>query len=492
MIKRKESLNEYFRKTKIIATIGPATSSKEMLEKLIQAGVSIFRFNFSHDDISVQGPKADIARELSKKYGRHITFFADLQGPKLRIGTFKDGGADIVEGQDFIVDSNPEEGDSNRVYLPHPEILEALQVGERILIADGKLGLQVSEKIDSKTLKTKVIVGGRIKNKKGFNLPDTVLKSFCLTEKDKKDLEGIKAYGGFDIVALSFVQTPEDIIEARKIIGDDMYIISKFERPSVLLPENFEKMVELSDVVMLGRGDWGVEIGPEKVPAAQKKTIAMCAKMGKPVIVATHMLESMINIPFPTRSEATDVANAAFEGADCTMLSEETAMGSYPAESVAMMSKILCAAEQDEHYANYMDMYLDNLDYADDVSDAVYDAAVSVADNIDAKAIVCLTGSGHSAVMLSHLKPNAPVVAFIKDEHTACMLDFCAGVVPVVFDKNFIKQEYLEAYISNFLKDEKLAKAGDYIVVTFGRNTEEAQVLFKDGASKMMAIMQVS
>ncbi len=492
MIRKKESLNEYFRKTKIIATIGPATESPEALENLIKAGVSIFRLNFSHDDISIQGQKADRIRELGKKYGRHITFFADFQGPKLRLGKFKNDGADIAEGQDFIIDSNPEDGDSTRVCLPHPEILATLKVGERILIDDGKLALQVSEKIDDKTLKTKVVAGGRIKNKKGFNLPDTLLKSSCLTEKDLKDLAGVKAHGGFDAVAISFVQTPEDLIEARKIIGDDMYIISKFERPSILLPENFEKMVELSDIVMIGRGDWGVEIGPEKIPAAQKDTIAMCAKVGRPVIVATHMLESMIDIPFPTRAEVTDVSNAVFEGADCTMLSGETAMGNYPTESVAMMGKILCEAEQGDQYENYMAMYLDNLEDCQSVSDAVYDAAAGVADNIDAKAIVCLTETGKSAVALSHLKPNAHIVALVKNEHVACWLDFCAGVLPIVEKHNFAKQGDLETYISKLLKDEKMAEKGDNVVVVFGRNTDESQVLFEKGATNMIAVMSVS
>jgi len=485
------SIDEYFRKTKIIATVGPATESSDMLEKLIESGVSIFRFNFSHDDITVQGPKADRIKELSKKYNRHITFFADLQGPKLRLGTFKGGEATIVEGQDFIVDNNPEEGDSTRVYLPHLDILKTLKVGERVLVADGKLQLKVKERINDTTIKTTVVVGGIIKNKKGFNLPDTILESFCLTEKDKKNLQDIKNHGGFDVVALSFVQTPDDIIEARKIIGDDMYIISKFERPTVLLSENFEKMVELSDIVMLARGDLGVEIGPEKVPAAQKRTIAMCAKVGRPVIVATHMLESMINIPFPTRAEATDVANAAFEGADCTMLSEETAMGLYPAASVKTMSNILSEAEQNERYIDYMNLYLENLDYHDDIANSVYDAAASVADSIGAKAIVCVTESGESAIRLSHLKPNAPIVAFVTNHHTACKLDFCAGVLPVVTEKSYDKQEDLEKHISEVLKFEKLAEPGDNVVVVFGHDTKEAKVLFKKGATNIMAVAKV-
>ncbi len=491
MIKGKSSLNEYFRKTKIIATVGPATESIEMMEKLIEAGVSIFRFNFSHDDITVQGPKADRVRELAKKYNRHITFFADLQGPKLRLGTFKNGAATIIEGQDFIIDNNPEDGDSTRVYLPHPDILKTLKVGERVLVADGKLQLKVKERIDDTTIKTTVTVGGIIKNKKGFNLPDTVLKSFCLTEKDKKNLQDIKNYGGFDVVALSFVQTPEDIIEARKIIGDDMYIISKFERPTVLLSENFEKMVELSDIVMLARGDLGVEIGPEKVPVAQKRTIAMCAKVGRPVIIATHMLESMINIPFPTRAEATDVSNAVFEGADCTMLSEETAMGSYPEASVRTMNNILIESETNERYADYMNLYLENLDYNQDVSNSVYDAAATVADSIGAKAIVCVTESGESAVRLSHLKPDASIIAFVPDDRVACKLDFCSGVMPIVTDKSFDRQEDLELYISDVLRSENFADIGDNVVIVFGHNTKESKILFKKGTTNIMAVMTV-
>ncbi len=490
MIKKKTSFNEYFRKAKIIATIGPKTDSTEELEKLIQAGVSIFRLNFSHDGIDIQGPKADKIKELGKKYGRHITFFADLQGPKLRLGTFKDGSAEIKDGQKFIVDSNPEEGDSNRVYLPHPDILKALKAGDKILIDDGKLQLEVVKNCGD-SCETKVLVGGIIKNKKGFNLPDTILKSSCLTEKDKKDLADVKKYG-FDWVAVSFVQTPEDVMDARKLIGDDTYLILKLERPSAVADENLEKMVELADCIMVARGDLGVELGAWRVPAAQKKIIAMCAKVGRPVIVATQMLESMIEIPFPTRAEATDVANAIFEGADCVMLSAETATGKYPDIVVQTMNNIIVEAETSPQYPEYMNMFLENIEYSDSISDAMYEAAVAVSDSINAKAIVCLTGSGTSAINLSHLKPNAPIIAIAPDDHTAAKLGFCGGVLPIVAEANLERQEDLESFVSKIVKEEFFADKGDNVVLVLGRNSEESKILFKKGTTNMLSVLKVS
>jgi len=322
---------------KIIATLGPSSSSAEMIEKLFLAGVDAFRLNFSHGTHEDHQKNHQIIRELEQKCSRPIGIMMDLQGPKLRIGTFQQKSILLEKGQMFTLDQNEEPGNETRVFLPHKEIFEALREGADLLLDDGKVRLRVQQVSPGK-IETRVLAAGALSDRKGFNVPTVALPISPMTPKDRVDLEfGLKL--GVDWVALSFVQCPEDVLEAKALIGDQAGIMSKLEKPLAI--QHAEKIVELSDAIMIARGDLGVEMPPEEVPSIQKRIIQCCRKHGKPVVVATQMLESMIKSPTPTRAEASDVATAIYDGADTVMLSAESASGLYPIESVAMMNRII-------------------------------------------------------------------------------------------------------------------------------------------------------
>ncbi|MEH6728788.1 MAG: pyruvate kinase, partial [Hyphomicrobiales bacterium] len=331
------------RKVKILATLGPASSNSEMIKKLHTAGADIFRINMSHAAHDHMRELVAAIRGVEEEVGRPIAILVDLQGPKLRVGTFENGEVTLKEGQYFTLDGDPTPGNEERVYLPHPEILEALKPGHAILLDDGRLRLETVS-VDGESAVTKVISGTKLSNKKGVSLPDTLIASSALTPKDRADLDAALKED-IDWIALSFVQRPEDIAEVRKISRGKVGIMAKIEKPQAL--EQITEIIELSDAIMVARGDLGVELPLEKVPGIQKQLIRAGRRAGKPVVVATQMLESMITAPVPTRAEVSDVATAVFEGADAVMLSAESAAGDYPVEAVATMNRIAEEVEQD-------------------------------------------------------------------------------------------------------------------------------------------------
>ncbi|MEN8677966.1 MAG: pyruvate kinase, partial [Alteriqipengyuania sp.] len=343
------------RKVKILATIGPASREPEMLRRLFRAGVDAFRVNMSHGDHATHAQTIAAIRELEEEFDRPIAILADLQGPKLRVGTFKDGKAVIRHSGHFTLDTSPEPGDETRVHLPHPELFGLMEKGQRLLINDGKIRLKVI-KADKDAILCSAEVGGVISDRKGVNVPDAEIPIPALTDKDRKDL-AFACEQGADWIALSFVQRPEDVAEARKLMGshtkgaDGMIpaLCAKIEKPSAV--RRLAEIVELSDGIMVARGDLGVELDPEDVPPLQKRIVDMTRQAGKPVIVATQMLESMIESPAPTRAEVSDVANAVYDGADAVMLSAETAAGEWPEETVAIMDRIVTKVERDGSYA---------------------------------------------------------------------------------------------------------------------------------------------
>lgn len=449
------------RKTKIIATLGPASSSKEMIRKLFETGVDVFRLNFSHGKHEDHAARLAIVREIEKETGRPIGVFADLQGPKLRLGTFENGEVDIKKGMRVTLDSNPAPGNVNRVFLPHPEIIEALQVGSDVLLDDGKVHLHVVKK-GPDFVETEVIAGKKLMDRKGVNLPNVILNVSPLTAKDRIDLEAaIKM--GVDWIALSFVQRPEDVAEARKLVGDRAKIIVKLEKPSAI--EHLQTIVDLSDAVMLARGDLGVEIPAERVPAVQKRVVRAARLAGRPVIIATQMLESMISSPRPTRAEASDVATAIYDGADAIMLSAETASGEYPLEAVEIMDKIAIDVEGDELYRKIMDA--EHPDPDKNPSDAITAAASSVATTIGAAAIVNYTMSGSTALRTARERPTVPILCLTQNIAVGRRLQMSYGVYSVHTDDidNFGDMVKKATALAG---EHKFAKSGQRLVITAG------------------------
>ena len=335
------------RKVKILATLGPASSDEAMIRKLFEAGADVFRINMSHADHPSMEALVGRIRAVESELDRPIGILADLQGPKLRVGKFAKGSKELVVGQSFTLDDNPEPGSGTRVHLPHPEILQAVEPGHRLLIDDGRLQLR-ADAVDGKSIACTVISGTKISDRKGVSLPDTDLPVGALTEKDRRDLDAVLATG-VDWVALSFIQRPEDLAEVRKIARGRAALLSKIEKPQAVA--RLAEIIELSDALMVARGDLGVEMPLEAVPGIQKQITRAARRAGKPVVVATQMLESMISAPVPTRAEVSDVATAVFEGADAIMLSAESAAGQYPVEAVSTMDRIARRVEQDPTYA---------------------------------------------------------------------------------------------------------------------------------------------
>lgn len=449
------------RKTKIVATLGPASSTPEMIRALFDTGADVFRLNFSHGTHEDHKKRLDIIRAIEKDVGRPIGVFADLQGPKLRLGTFKDGGIDIEKGMRFTLDSDPTPGTQQRVFLPHPEILEVLDVGSDILLDDGKSHLHVVKKGDG-FVETEVVAGKRLSDRKGVNLPNVLLKVSVLTEKDRRDLEAAIAMG-VEWIALSFVQTAQDVAEARKLVNGRAKIIVKLEKPSAI--EFLQPIIDLADAVMLARGDLGVEIPAEKVPAVQKRVVRVCRQSGKPVIIATQMLESMISSPRPTRAEASDVATAIYDGTDAVMLSAETASGDYPLEAVSIMDRIAADVERDDLYRKIMDA--EHPDPDNTPSDAITAAASDVATTIGAAAIINYTTSGSTALRTARERPTVPIMCLTPDLSVARRMQLSYAVYPVHTEDvdNFgdmVKKALKKA------EDHNIAKKGQRVVITAG------------------------
>lgn len=389
---------------KILATLGPASRDPEMIARLLRAGADAFRVNMSHGDQATHAETIANIRAAEKEFGRPIAILADLQGPKLRVGQFKDGRAVIRHGSHFTLDRDPTPGDETRVCLPHPEIFEVLEKGQRLLIDDGKLKLKVIRAGKDEIL-CSAEVGGVISDRKGVNVPDAVVPIPALTEKDRRDLAFAVEHGA-DWIALSFVQRPEDVAEARRLMGGYGALVAKIEKPAAI--DRLDEIVELSDGIMVARGDLGVELNPEEVPPLQKHIVEVTRRSGKPVIVATQMLESMIEAPTPTRAEVSDVANAIYDGADAIMLSAETASGAWPEEAVTMMDRIGKQVERDPGYAarvHFAEVLPDPT-----TADALAQASAQIAQTVNLSGIVVFTGSGSTARRVARERPGVPML----------------------------------------------------------------------------------
>ena len=413
------------RDAKIVATLGPASSDAKTVRELFLAGVDVFRLNFSHGSAADHRARFQALRELEQQTGRAIGILADLQGPKLRVGTFADGPVMLAASQPFRLDRDPAPGNAQRASLPHPEFFAALIPGAELLLDDGRLRLVV-ERCGADFAETRVVVGGRLSDRKGVNVPGVVLPLTPLTAKDKRDLD-LALELGADWIALSFVQRPQDVAEARAIIGGRAAIVSKLEKPSAI--DCLDEIVALSDAVMVARGDLGVELPAERVPAIQKRIVRSCRRLGKPVIVATQMLESMVDSPVPTRAEASDVATAIYDGADAVMLSAESAAGKHPVAAVDMMNRIIEQTESDPLYRQLVDAsHTPAQPGQADVAEAVCCAMRRAVALLRASAIVCYTSSGHTSLRAARERPESPILSLTPNLQTARRLALVWGV----------------------------------------------------------------
>ena len=450
------------RKVKILATLGPASSDTETIKKLFEAGADVFRINMSHTDHpSMQELVARIRERREADLGRPIGILADLQGPKLRVGKFADGSVALAAGQTFTLDDNPAPGDASRVYLPHPEILSSVEAGDRLLIDDGKLQLRAVSS-DGKSIVCVVVAGNRISDKKGVSLPDTELPVGALTEKDRKDLDAVLATG-VDWVALSFIQRPEDLSEARKIARGRALLMSKIEKPQAVA--RLAEIIELSDALMVARGDLGVEMPLETVPGIQKQITRAARRAGKPVVVATQMLESMITAPVPTRAEVSDVATAVFEGADAIMLSAESAAGQYPIEAVATMNRIAIRSSATRTMPASSTPSAPSREATG--ADAISLAARQIAETLKLAAIVTYTASGTTGLRAARERPQMPVIALSPVLDTARRLSLVWGTHCVVSPDASDLDDMVDRACRIAL-EEGFAKPGDRIIVTAG------------------------
>ncbi|MFV0332670.1 MAG: pyruvate kinase, partial [Tropicimonas sp.] len=393
------------RNVKIVATLGPASDDYDTIEKLFELGADVFRLNMSHGAHEEIRERHTIIRQIERETGRPISILADLQGPKLRVGTFANGSEDLVEGAAFRMDLDEAEGTASRVRLPHPEIFQALRPDATLLVNDGKIRLKV-EKCGKDFADCVVVTGGTISNRKGVNVPDVVLPLAALSEKDKSDLEFVCELG-VDWVALSFVQRPEDVLQAKELVAGRAAVLAKIEKPAAV--EAYDDILAVSDGIMVARGDLGVELPVQAVPPIQKRLIRGARAAAKPVIVATQMLESMIESPVPTRAEVSDVANALYEGAFAVMLSADSAAGSYPFEAVRTMDAVALEVERGQMYREIMET--GRQVEGGTTADSIVAAAREVAENTGVKAICCFTHSGTTALKTSRERPRVPILA---------------------------------------------------------------------------------
>ncbi|QJU59690.1 pyruvate kinase [Sphingomonas sp. AP4-R1] len=449
------------RKVRVVATLGPASSSPEMIRALMLAGADTFRINMSHGGHEDKKPLIAAIRALEKDLRHATTILFDLQGPKLRVGKFEEGRVTLETGAQFVLDRQDVPGDQTRVGLPHPEIFQALEVGARLLLDDGKMVLRALSVSEDKIV-TRVEVGGVLSNSKGLNVPDVVLPMAALTEKDRKDLD-FALEEGADWIALSFVQRPEDVAEARRLIGGKAALLAKIEKPAAV--ERLEGILELADAVMVARGDLGVECPPQQVPLVQKQIVQMARTMGKPVVVATQMLESMIVSPTPTRAEVSDVATAIYDGADAVMLSAESAAGAWPIESVAMMDSIAKAVEKDPGYTARLHFMETRPDPT--TADALSLASRGISKTVSAAAIICFTLSGSSARRIARDRPSVPVLVLTPKLATARRMGLLWGV-HAVQTRDVESFEEMVGKAKRMALRHGLAQSGDRIVIMAG------------------------
>ena len=450
------------RAAKIISTLGPSSTSPEVIANLFEAGADVFRLNFSHGQHEEHKELYDSIRKIEADYNRPIGIIADLQGPKIRVGNFVDKKIVLGNSVNFTLDSDQDkDGNEKRVSISNPEIYPSLEPGVELLLDDGKLKLVV-EQNNGDSIDTKVLVGGILSNHKGINIPGAILPMSALTEKDRRDLQ-FALNIGVDWIALSFVQRPEDVAEARALVVGRAGVLAKLEKPLAI--EHLKQIVELADAIMVARGDLGVEAPPEDVPGLQKKIIRRARSEDKPVIVATQMMESMINSPTPTRAEASDVATAVFDGADAAMLSAETAAGEYPVEAVSIMDRIIRSAEQDDHYK--LSNMRERRQTRGTDADAITAAAKQVAQTLNAAAIVTFTTTGSTTLRAARERPTVPILGLTPDVKTARRLVLTWGVHPVE-TSHFTEFIDVVNCASEVATEEKFASPGQRLIITAG------------------------
>jgi pyruvate kinase len=449
------------RRTKIVATLGPASSDQATIERLFVAGADVFRINMSHTPHEAMRAYVKAIRSIEQKLDRPIGILVDLQGPKLRLDAFKGGGAELGEGASFVLDADKKLGDAKRVHLPHPEVLAALEPGHRLLIDDGKVELVVTEASTARAA-TRVAVAGRVSDRKGVSLPDTTVALAALTPKDRSDLEAALETG-IDWIGLSFIQRPEDVAEAKKLTRGRAAVLAKIEKPQAV--NRLNELLEQSDALMVARGDLGVEMPLERVPGLQKQITHAARHAGRPVVIATQMLESMISSPVPTRAEVSDVATAIYDGADAVMLSAESAAGKYPVEAVITMNRIAEAVERDP-------IYLDNVRSHREApeatgADAIAAAARQIAETLDLSAILCLTSSGATGLRVARERPGPPTVALSPHLTTGRRLALVWGIHSVVTEEaGDVDAQVARACRIAFR--EGFAKPGQRVIVVAG------------------------
>ena len=463
------------RRAKIVATLGPASSSSDMIARLFKSGADVFRINMSHTSQDRMRELVGMIRAVERDTGRPIGVLIDLQGPKLRLATFTGGSATVKPGDNFVLDSDAAPGDATRAYLPHPEIFATIKPGHSLLIDDGKVRLTVTE-AEPRRIVTRVTVGGKLSDRKGVSLPDTTIPFSALTDKDRSDLEAALDTG-IDWVALSFIQRPEDVAEAKKITRGRAAVMAKIEKPQAVA--RLGDILDLADALMVARGDLGVEMPLEKVPGVQKEMTRVCRRAGKPVLVATQMLESMITSPVPTRAEVSDVATAIFDGADAVMLSAESASGQYPVEAVATMNRIAEEVESDRIYSS--SLHVLHTEPEATGADAIAEAARQVAETLDLSAIVCWTSSGSTGLRVSRQRPQCPIVAISPSEATGRKLSLVWGVHCVVAEDARDQDDMVDRACQLALK-EGFARAGERVIVVAG------VPLGTPGATNMMRV----
>jgi pyruvate kinase len=453
-------MHHFTKKTKIVATIGPVTESKADFTKILKAGVNVARINMSHGSYDEQSKKIKNIKAASKAEGIPVAVLLDLCGPKIRIGDFANGPVELIPGQELILTGEQCEGDATRVHFNYPLIATDIKAGMILMVDDGKKKLEVT-KVKGVEIYTKVIIGGTTKSRRGVNIPGAYLSIDALTAKDKKDLVfGLEQ--GVDFVALSFVRTAGDIEVLRKLLkkyNSTAQIVAKIETTEAI--ENIDAIIAATDVIMVARGDLAIEAGPEKVPSYQKQIVRKCNEVGKPVIVATQMLESMITTPVPTRAEVSDVANAIFDGADAVMLSEETTLGKYPVEAVSMMTEIAIRTETE------IGTHRRHKVHTNSIVDSVSSSVVHIAEDVKATAIVALTETGSTARVVARYKPQQPIIAFTPHDSVLRQLLLVYGCYPVKI-KPFQYVAQIIPTVNTILKKEVVVKKGDITVVSAG------------------------
>lgn len=449
------------RKAKIVATLGPASSSKESIQALFEAGADVFRFNFSHGSHQDHQARCDIVREIERSVGRPIAILADLQGPKLRVGQFAEGKITLADGAQFTLDQDTSPGNTQRVCLPHPELFAVITAGQSLLLDDGKLRLEVLGS-DGRSIRTRVVNGGVLSDRKGVNVPDVVLPIPALTEKDKRDLSFALQMGA-DWIALSFVQRPEDVLEARALVAGRAWVLAKLEKPAAL--DRLDEIVAVSDAIMVARGDLGVELPPERVPGVQKRILRVCRQHGKPIVIATQMLESMITAPVPTRAEASDVASAIYDGADAVMLSAESASGAYPLQAVQIMDRIITEVERDPLFRSMIDAQHQTA--LPNKNDAICAALREVTQIVGAVATVTYTSSGHTSLRAARERPMAAILSITPRQAIARRLALVWGVHSTV-SPNVQDVDAMVALACHTALSEGFAQVGEQIAITAG------------------------